>query len=86
MTRSSRRSTLSASKLGGAPAGEKVYGIGESVYVKMEGKHYSGIVKNVDYGSSDEESESGDVMYEVEFSDGEVWDVNPKDMFENEDD
>lgn len=66
-----------------------MYGIGESVYVQTEGKHYSGIVKNVDYGSDDddvEDSGKGKVMYEVEFSDGEIWDVEPKDVFENDDD
>jgi len=56
--------------------------------VQTEGKHYSGIVKNVDYGSddSDDDDGRGKVMYEVEFSDGEIWDVEPKDMFENDDD
>lgn len=65
-----------------------MHGIGEEVYVKMEGKHYAGIVKNVDYGSDTdgEETDSGKVMYEVEFSDGEIWDIEPKDMLENDDD
>jgi len=61
----------------------------------MDGKHYGGIVKNVDYGSDDDDDGDGkkddgdgkgEVMYEVEFSDGEIWDIDPKDMFENEDD
>lgn len=71
-----------------------MYGIGEPVYVKVDGKHYSGIVKNVDYGSDDEEGggddddgdNAGKVSYEVEFSDGEIWDVAPENMFEDEDD
>ena len=60
------------------------------------GKHYAGIVKNVDYGSENEDDddendgaaggEGKKVMYEVEFSDGEIWDVDPKNMFENVDD
>ena len=64
-----------------------MYDIGESVYVKMEnGKHYSGIIKNVGYGiDEDSDGDDGGPMYEVEFSDGEIWDCNPKDMFEKED-
>jgi len=77
---------------------EKMYGIGESVYVRVDGKHYSGIVKNVDYGSDaddggggdDDDEKDGDnggkISYEVEFSDGEIWDVGPENMFEDEDD
>jgi len=78
-----------------APNNE-IYGIGESVFVQVDGKHYSGIVKNVGYGSDDDDDDSdnnedggggaGKISYEVEFSDGEIWDVDPEDMFKNEDD
>ena len=93
-TRSKRSTPSSASSTNKTSSGDRVYGIGESVYVKRDGKKYSGIVKNVDYGSdtdpnNDDEEDAGDdggIMYEVEFSDGEIYDVNPNDMMENEDD
>lgn len=79
MTRS-RRSAPGRASL----SQEKVYGVGESVRAKIGGIYRGGIVKNVDYGSGDdddvEEASRKKVMYEVEFSDGEIWDVEPKDM------
>ena len=75
--RSSRRSATPSSS-------EKIYEIGADVNVLMDGKQYGGIVKNVDYGSDDSGSDKG-AMYEVELSDGEIWDVNPRDMTEKED-
>ena len=75
--RSSRRSSAPSSS-------EKIYDIGADVNVLMDGKQYGGIVKNVDYGSDDSGSDKG-AMYEVELSDGEIWDVNPRDMTEKED-
>ena len=75
--RSSRRSATPSSS-------EKIYEIGADVNVLMDGKQYGGIVKNVDYGSDDSGSDKG-AMYEVEFEDGEIWDVNPRDMTEKED-
>jgi len=75
--RSSRRSATPSSS-------EKTYEIGADVNVLMDGKQYGGIVKNVDYGSDDSGSDKG-AMYEVEFEDGEIWDVNPRDMTEKED-
>jgi len=80
-TRSTRRGVSSITD-----TNTRVYGIGESVFVQVEGKHYNAIVKNVDF-KADEDEEGDDVMkqhrvvYEVEFSDGEVWeDVGDDDV------
>jgi len=78
--RSSGRSRRSATP----SSSEKIYEIGADVNVLMDGKQYGGIVKNVDYGTDDSGSDKG-AMYEVELSDGEIWDVNPRDMTEKED-
>ncbi|KAL9183239.1 hypothetical protein ACHAXT_005026 [Thalassiosira profunda] len=81
----SRRSTPSSA--GSKSSTYKTYGIGESVLAMRNGEKRAAIVKNVHTGS-DEEGEGGgdDALYEVEFSDGEIWDVGPGQMFENEDD
>ena len=80
-TRSTRRGVSSITD-----TNTRVYGIGESVFVQVDGKHYNAIVKNVDF-KADEDEEGDDVMkqhravYEVEFSDGEVWeDVGDDDV------
>lgn len=64
----SKRSTPSSAET-------KKFDVGQSVYVQMNNKHYSAIVKDVE--------EEGQV--EVEFSDGEIHDVNVSDIFENDD-
>eukprot|EP00984_Skeletonema_dohrnii_P002488 scaffold862_cov76-Skeletonema_dohrnii-CCMP3373.AAC.6 len=81
-TRSTRRGVSSITD-----TNTRVYGIGESVFVQVEGKHYNAIVKNVDFKADDEDEEGDDAMkqhravYEVEFSDGEVWeDVGDDDV------
>jgi len=65
----------------------RIYDIGESIFVEVDGKHYHAIVKNVDFqeeeedgcgGGGGKEGGNADAMtkravYEVEFSDGEIW-------------
>ncbi len=72
-TRSKRRVTSNANYT-------RVFDIGETVFVQVDGKHYNAIVKDVDF-KADEDEEGGDnddatkiqrPVYEVEFSDGEV--------------
>lgn len=59
----------------------RVFDIGETVFVQVDGKHYNAIVKSVDFKADedDQDEEGGDdamkiqrPVYEVEFSDGEV--------------
>lgn len=77
-TRSKRRGASSTND-----NNTRVYDIGESVFVQVDGKHYNAIVKNVDFKPDEEDPEDvGDdndyatkqvrAVYEVEFSDGEV--------------
>ena len=77
-TRSKRRGASSTND-----SNTRVYDIGESVFVQVDGKHYNAIVKNVDFKPDEDDSEDvGDdnddatkqvrAVYEVEFSDGEV--------------
>ena len=77
-TRSKRRGTSSTND-----NNTRVYDIGESVFVQVDGKHYNAIVKNVDFKPDEDDPEDvGDdndyatkqvrAVYEVEFSDGEV--------------
>ena len=58
----------------------RLYDIGEFVFVQVDGKHYNAIIKNVDFKQfGDEAGDDNDAeveqrpTYEVEFSDGEVW-------------
>ncbi|KAL3801966.1 hypothetical protein HJC23_010310 [Cyclotella cryptica] len=72
----SRRSTRSASKrsmsAGATSREEKIYGVGESVMVKSDGTWFAAIVKDVDYGSDDDQIGDGSISYEVEFDNGEI--------------
>ena len=75
-TRSKRANSRTAASLTTAD-NTRVYDIGESVFVQVKGKHYNAIIKNVDFkeGSEDDEDDAMKqrAVYEVEFSDGEVW-------------
>ena len=83
-TTTTKRSTRSTRRGASSTNGKntRVYDIGESVFVQVDGKHYNAIVKNVDFkAEEDDQEDMGDdndtmgqvrAVYEVEFSDGEV--------------
>ena len=83
-TTATKRSTRSTRRGASSTNGKntRVYDIGESVFVQVDGKHYNAIVKNVDFKAEEDDQEDvGDdndamgqvrAVYEVEFSDGEV--------------
>ena len=69
------RSTRSSRRGQAATPTERMYDIGETVYVKakVDGKLYGAIIKNVDCFSDPSRGEGGVSMkYEVEYSDGEI--------------
>jgi len=78
------RSTRSSRRGPATTPIERVYDIGETVYVKakVDGKLYGAIIKNVDCFSDPSRGEGGVSMkYEVEYSDGEIEnDVDPDDI------
>ena len=78
------RSTRSSRRGPATTPTERVYDIGETVYVKakVDGRLYGAIIKNVDCFSDPSRGEGGVSMkYEVEYSDGEIEnDVDPDDI------